>query len=74
MLPRILCERLCSLNPKVERLAYSCFFRIFKSTGKCDESYAPRIGRSVIKTCAKWNYDLVQDILDKKVTKLEEVP
>lgn len=28
MLPRLLCERLCSLNPAVERLAFSCFFEM----------------------------------------------
>ena len=28
MLPRILCENLCSLNPDVERLAFSVFFYI----------------------------------------------
>jgi exoribonuclease R len=26
MLPRLLCENLCSLNPDVERLAFSIFF------------------------------------------------
>jgi DIS3-like exonuclease 2 len=26
MLPRLLCENLCSLNPNVERLAFSCWF------------------------------------------------
>jgi exoribonuclease R len=33
MLPRLLCERLCSLNPNVERLAYSTFFTIDSRTG-----------------------------------------
>lgn len=28
MLPRLLCERLCSLNPSVDRLSYSVFFRM----------------------------------------------
>lgn len=28
MLPRLLCERLCSLNPGVDRLSYSVFFRM----------------------------------------------
>mmetsp|Transcript_5408 Transcript_5408/g.4080 ORF Transcript_5408/g.4080 Transcript_5408/m.4080 type:complete len:255 (-) Transcript_5408:114-878(-) len=28
MLPRVLCERLCSLNPAVDRLAYSVFFKM----------------------------------------------
>lgn len=28
MLPKLLCEKLCSLNPGVDRLAYSVFFRM----------------------------------------------
>jgi len=28
MLPRILCENLCSLNPNVERLTFSIFYRM----------------------------------------------
>ena len=28
MLPRLLCENLCSLNPGVERLAFSIFFQM----------------------------------------------
>lgn len=68
MLPWLLCENLCSLNPNVERLAYTCFFRMKENGDIVD--YEPRIHRSVIKSCAKWNYELVQDILDKKVTEL----
>lgn len=59
MLPKLLCERLCSLNPKVDRLAYSIFFRMNILDGKLVEGYEPRIMRTVIRTCAKWNYDLV---------------
>jgi len=68
MLPRLLCERLCSLNPKVDRLAYSIFFRLSKESGKLVEGFKPRIARSVIRTCAKWNYELVQEILDGRIT------
>jgi len=91
MLPRLLCERLCSLNPSVDRLAYSVFFRMDIRTGELVnyehvapfdntfESYSKnqkqsatppsvRIERSVIRSCAKWNYELVQDILDGKIT------
>jgi len=28
MLPRLLCEKLCSLNPLVDRLSYSVFFKM----------------------------------------------
>ena len=43
MLPRLLCERLCSLNPQVDRLAYSIFFRMDIRTGALDETHEPRI-------------------------------
>ena len=59
MLPRLLCERLCSLNPKVDRLAYSIFFKMDIRTGELDRTMPPRIARSVIRSCAKWNYELV---------------
>jgi len=58
MLPRILCERLCSLNPNVDRLAYSIFFRM-KSDGTLMTECKPRITRSVIRSCGKWHYQLV---------------
>lgn len=73
MLPRLLCERLCSLNPQVDRLAYSIFFRMNIKTGELDRTEPPRIARTVIRSCAKWHYQLVQDVLDKKVTKVEEL-
>lgn len=74
MLPRLLCERLCSLNPKVDRLAYSIFFRMDIRTGEVDKLYTPRIQRTVIRSCAKWNYQLVQDVLDGKITHESQLP
>ena len=56
MLPRLLCERLCSLNPQVDRLAYSVFFRMDKRTGEIVKEFKPKIARTVIRSCAKWNY------------------
>ena len=73
MLPRLLCERLCSLNPKVDRLAYSVFFRMDIDKGGLDQAHKPRIARSIIRSCAKWNYELVQDILDRKIMLEEEL-
>ena len=67
MLPRLLCERLCSLNPQVDRLAYSVFFRMDIRTGELTKD-KPLYTRSVIRSCAKWNYELVQAVLDRKVT------
>lgn len=74
MLPRLLCERLCSLNPNVDRLAYSIFFRMDIRNGEIDRSYTPRIARTVIRSCAKWHYQLVQDILDNKITNESQLP
>jgi exoribonuclease R len=36
--------------------------------GEQDKSFTPYITRSVIRTCAKWNYQLVQNILDGEIT------
>lgn len=72
MLPRLLCENLCSLNQKVERLAFSIFFRL-RRDGSLIKEFEPRIHRSIIKSCAKWNYDLVQEILDKKITEMDQI-
>jgi exoribonuclease R len=43
MLPRLLCERLCSLNPQVDRLSYSIFFRMDITTGEVDKTFMPKI-------------------------------
>jgi DIS3-like exonuclease 2 len=69
MLPRLLCEKLCSLNPQVDRLSYSIFFRLDISTGEVDKSFQPKLARTIMRSCAKWNYQLVQDILDKVITR-----
>ena len=59
MLPKLLCEKLCSLNPTVDRLAYSVFFRMHRTTGKLVEDFKPVFKRSIIRSCAKWDYQLV---------------
>jgi len=58
MLPRLLCERLCSLNPNVDRLSYSIFYRMDISTGEVVKDFQPKLQRSIIRSCAKWNYEL----------------
>jgi len=58
MLPRLLCENLCSLNPGVERLAFSCFFKI-KENGELVSNIKtdpPIIKKTIIKSCAKLSY------------------
>ena len=65
MLPRILSEDICSLMPNQNRLAITCTFRIYLNTGALDDKFSPRFDLSVINSKAKWNYDLVQKIIDE---------
>lgn len=50
MLPRMLCEELCSLNRDVERLAFSVFFCITSDGEVLWDKF--RASKSVIKSCA----------------------
>lgn len=66
MLPRPLCEIACSLNENVERLAFSCVWRMNKD-GSLVKGHPVWYGRSVIKSCARLDYATAQNIIDKKV-------
>ena len=67
MLPNVLCEQLCSLNPGVERLAYSVFWNMKADGTILSESF----GRTVIKSCVKLSYDHAQQmIVSEDVNKL----
>ncbi|CAG2110099.1 unnamed protein product [Medioppia subpectinata] len=61
MLPRILCERLCSLNSGEEKLTFSVVWIIDKSGDILEEWF----GRTIIKSCIKLSYELAQDMLDQ---------
>ncbi|KAI9202792.1 uncharacterized protein BJ171DRAFT_511967 [Polychytrium aggregatum] len=63
MLPRLLCEELCSLNPGVERLAFSVVWEMDRN-GNIQGN--PWFGRSIIKSCAKLSYDHAQAIIEGK--------
>ncbi|XP_066911214.1 DIS3-like exonuclease 2 [Clytia hemisphaerica] len=60
MLPNILCEQLCSLNPGVERLAYSVFWNMKSDGTIMSESF----GRTVISSCVKLSYDHAQRMIE----------
>ena len=60
MLPRLLCEELCSLNPGVDRLAFSIVWNI-SPAGEIIDQW---IGRTMIKSCAKLTYAHAQDMID----------
>ncbi|KAJ6335646.1 hypothetical protein OIU78_012295 [Salix suchowensis] len=60
MLPPLLSESLGSLNPGVDRLAFSIFWD-FNSSGNVVDRW---IGRTVIRSCCKLSYEHAQDIVD----------
>ncbi len=60
MLPRVLCEHLCSLNPGTERLAMSIMWDV-DSEGNVSNIWA---GRTIIRSCVKLSYKIAQDIID----------
>ena len=60
MLPRALCENLCSLNPGEDKLTYSVIWTIAPD-GKVLEEW---FGRSVIRSCTKLSYDHAQQMIE----------
>lgn len=63
MLPPLLCEQLCSLNPNVDRLAFSCIFRMTENGCLCS-NHKPYFGKTVIRSCAKLDYHTAQRMVD----------
>ena len=70
MLPRVLCETMCSLNPGLERLTLSVWFKL-TATGVLLPGN--RFDRSVIKSKARFTYEQAQQIIDKKVNTQQEI-
>ena len=68
MLPEVLSNDLCSLNPNVDRLAFSAVFDIEKSTGKVMDRW---FGKSVINSDKRFSYEEAQDVLDSRSQNLE---
>ncbi|XP_077580431.1 DIS3-like exonuclease 2 isoform X1 [Stigmatopora nigra] len=60
MLPRILCEDLCSLNPLNDRLTFSVIWKITPEGKILNEWF----GRSIIRSCAKLSYDHAQSMIE----------
>ncbi|CAK9138475.1 unnamed protein product [Ilex paraguariensis] len=60
MLPSLLSENLGSLNPGVDRLAFSIFWDI-NLAGEVLDRW---IGRTIIHSCCKLSYEHAQDIID----------
>lgn len=64
MLPRILCEDLCSLNSGVERLSFSVVWKMDDEANILEEWF----GRSVICSCIKMAYEHAQKIIENPDT------
>uniref|UniRef100_A0A3B4DFH3 DIS3-like exonuclease 2 n=2 Tax=Pygocentrus nattereri TaxID=42514 RepID=A0A3B4DFH3_PYGNA len=72
MLPRLLCEELCSLNPQTDRLTFSVIWKL-SPKGKILSEW---FGRSVIRSCVKLSYDHAQSMIEApdKEFSAEELP
>jgi len=62
MLPEILSNDICSLNPNEDRLAFSVIFHINLKGQVSDTWY----GRTIIHSDKRYSYEEAQEILDKK--------
>ncbi|XP_038574530.1 DIS3-like exonuclease 2 isoform X2 [Micropterus salmoides] len=72
MLPRLLCEELCSLNPLTDRLTFSVIWNITPEGKILSEWF----GRTVIRSCVKLSYDHAQSMIEapEKMFSTEELP
>ncbi|PIA17543.1 RNB-domain-containing protein [Coemansia reversa NRRL 1564] len=61
MLPSMLCEDLCSLNPGVDRLAFSVMWEIEPQSATVLSTW---FGRTVINSACKLSYDDAQAVID----------
>ena len=59
MLPRLLCEHLCSLNPGNDKLTYSVMWTITPDGKILDQWF----GRTVIRSCTKLSYQHAQQMI-----------
>lgn len=72
MLPKLLCEELCSLNPMTDRLTFSVIWKLTPEGKILDEWF----GRTVICSCTKLSYDHAQSLIEnpEKVFTVAELP
>lgn len=60
MLPRLLCEHLCSLQPGDPKCAFSIVWEVDEN----GHIYKEWAGRSIINSCAKLAYPMVQQMIE----------
>ena len=61
MLPRKLCENLCSLNPGVDRFSFSVIWHMKKD----GSVISTKFGKSLISSCCKLHYEHAQDMIEE---------
>ena len=64
MLPRVLCETMCSLNPGVDRLTLSVWCYMDEEANLLKFR---RFGRSIINSKARYTYEIAQDVIFNKI-------
>ncbi|MDD5318361.1 MAG: ribonuclease R [Candidatus Pacebacteria bacterium] len=62
MLPEVLSNDLCSLNPQTDKLAFSSIFKMKKSTGEVTSSW---FGRTIINSNKRFSYEEAQEVIDR---------
>ncbi|XP_053511231.1 DIS3-like exonuclease 2 isoform X3 [Artibeus jamaicensis] len=72
MLPRMLCEELCSLNPMTDKLTFSVIWTL-TSEGKILGEW---FGRTIIRSCTKLSYEHAQSMIENPTQRIpeEELP
>ncbi|RKP24583.1 hypothetical protein SYNPS1DRAFT_16981, partial [Syncephalis pseudoplumigaleata] len=60
MLPPLLCEQLCSLQPGVDRLAFSVIWHMTPEGRILDTWY----GRTIIRSCCQLSYEHAQTVIE----------
>ena len=68
MLPEILSNGLCSLNPNVDRLAFSAIFDLEKESGKVKSRW---FGKSIINSDKRFSYEEAQEVIDLRIKNQE---
>ncbi|XP_078063832.1 DIS3-like exonuclease 2 isoform X2 [Mustelus asterias] len=72
MLPRLLCEELCSLNPMQDKLTFSVIWKLTPEGKILSQWY----GRTVIRSCVKLSYNHAQSMIEdpEKIMTSDELP
>ena len=60
MLPKILCNNVCSLRPDEEKLTFSVVFEMDDEA----KIYDRWIGKTIIKSCRRYTYEEVQEMIE----------